>query len=270
MIQSYGLVPPNMTRRQFEYAFTPLKPSGISGNIRVGSRPTGVTPVDLFTKASLQREREKRRRTVGAWNHLRAWYRSIWTKTLLGRGGDYVSTVIKVQMPWILAAFKNQSQKPGYGFMKAYRPVSGGAYDPRTRKKWSNCYTQLEDGTILAKYANYFKEGNTILAGVNTRCPPTWELTHWVVIVNDKETTFTTFITRRRRKRPYQKKYHLYPADDPLGYQIYVMVPWAFKRVRNKLKVEFPTLTTTNTDQITYKGKKVRMLVKKTAYKRLT
>ncbi|MCK4817965.1 DUF4157 domain-containing protein, partial [bacterium] len=229
IIQSYGLVPPNMTREEFEYAFTPLNPYNPSSplpktpDIKVGGQQQrGVKAVDLFTKALTGRDKPSTYR-CGRYGKL--------TKaemTLRGIKGGYFGSTVMRKMPSILAAFEEQSREPGYDFMKAYRPVSGGAYPrktPKTRERWFNCYTQLKAGTILANYANYFQEGNTILAGVNTKFPPRTSLKHWVVIVKDKEHTITLG----------GKSYHLYPADDPLGYQIYVMVPWPFTTVLRKL-----------------------------------
>jgi hypothetical protein len=283
IIQSYGFVPPNMTRRQFEYAFTPLhprypnepnKPDEIApantnktaityNNINGRVVQTRAMPVDLFTKAITKwrakdkskryRERYRKNITPGVTKKVEA--------TLRGFGGKMgwrVNTFMRYYMPEVLAAFKEQSQKPGYGFMKAYTPVSGGAYDPKTSERWFNCYTQLKNGTILAKYANYFKDGNTILAGVNTEFPPRTSLKHWVVIVKDKERTITFG----------GKPYHLYPADDPLGYQIYVMVPWlsSTRFLRNLFRIIYKNK---KPKAYTYKGKIVRRLsIKRSNQKR--
>ena len=53
MIQSYGLIPPEMSRMEFEHAFTPLIPFGPAKTyITVGGHvQPGALPVDLFTQA---------------------------------------------------------------------------------------------------------------------------------------------------------------------------------------------------------------------------
>jgi hypothetical protein len=62
MLQSYGLVPPTMTRTEFEHAFTPLNPlhrgGAKTGPITVaGVEQKNAVPIDLITKSLQGTER---------------------------------------------------------------------------------------------------------------------------------------------------------------------------------------------------------------------
>jgi len=66
MLQSYGLVPPTMTRVEFEHAFTPLNPlhrgGAKTGPITVGGvEQKKAVPIDLMTKSLQGTERPSKR-----------------------------------------------------------------------------------------------------------------------------------------------------------------------------------------------------------------
>lgn len=252
MIQSYGLIPPNMSRAEFEYAFTPLNPGSNhtapkAGAIKVGgTEQPGAMPVDLITKALEGTENPRKRNTsIGTATATEATLRGA------DQGGFSVANIMK-QMPKILAAFKAQSEKKGYEFMKAYVPVSGKSYTPnKTEEKWEEGSTQLEAGTINA---DYFKAGNTILVGINYHYPPGQSAGHWVVIVREKEETKTIA----------GQSYHLYPADDPLWGRVYVMAP-LLGRVSS---AALNTAGLHKNGYLSYNGHRVHMLVRGNAYRR--
>ena len=114
-------------------------------------------------------------------------------------------------MPRLLAAFKAQSAKKGYEFMKTHLPASGTAYVAGADEKWIESSKELIAGTIGA---DYFKDGNTVMTGVDYTYPPGPSLKHWVVVVKEPEKEKVAGIDR-----------FLYPADDPLFGQVYVMAP---------------------------------------------
>jgi hypothetical protein len=212
MLQSYGLVPPDMTREEFEYAFTPLNPKSDkhsdpkTDDIQVaGKTQSGAKPVDLITEALQGTSRPPKSDTsVG---------KVTFTEATL-RGADKGSFTVKQimqHMPKILATFNAQSAKKGYEFMKAHVPASGKAYAAGAAENWVESSKELSQGKIPA---DYFKDGNTVMAGVTLSFPPTSSLDHWVVIVKEAD-----------KKEIDGKLYFLYPADDPLYGEAYVMAP---------------------------------------------
>jgi hypothetical protein len=253
MLQSYGLVPPNMTREEFEYAFTPLNPGGNHTaakkvNIKVaGKEQPGAMPVDLITKALEGVAIPKKIRTsIGNLTATEATLRGAdW-------GGLGVADIMK-HMPAILAAFRAQAGEKGYEFMKTHVPLSKESYIPgKLEEEWVDGSALLEAGTIGA---DYFKQGNTILAGVDYNYPPGQSPQHWVVIVRDKVETRTIA----------SRQHHLYPADDPLWGQVYVMAPLLGS-------VDSAVLNAANLRQenayLTFSGRQVHMLMRGNAYRR--
>ena len=212
MLQSYGLVPPDMTREEFEYAFTPLNPKSDkhsdpkTDDIQVaGKTQSGAKPVDLITEALQGTSRPPKSDT--------SLGKVTFTEATL-RGADKGSFTVKQimeHMPKILAAFNAQSAKKGYEFMKAHVPVSGKPYAASAGENWIESSKELSKGTIPA---DYFKDGNTIMTGVTLSFPPASSLDHWVVIVKEPD-----------KREIDGKPYFLYPADDPLFGEAYVMAP---------------------------------------------
>src|SRR5260370_5602110 len=186
MIQSYGLVPPDMTRQEFEYAFTPLNPKNLTSPEDARTDPIEVAgkaqpdakPVDLITEAVQGTPRPSKGKTsIGKVTSTEA--------TLRGADkGSFTVAQIMDHMPRILAAFKAQSEKKGYEFMKAHVPVSGQGYVASAAEKWIESSDELIAGTISG---DYFKDGNTIMAGVDYEYPPAPHLGHWVLIVKTPE-----------------------------------------------------------------------------------
>lgn len=82
-------------------------------------------------------------------------------------------------IPSILAAFRKQSEQKGFEFMKARTPISGHGYTAGSNEKRIECSAELIDGRIDA---DYFRDGNTIMTGVDYEYPPGPSLGHWVVI----------------------------------------------------------------------------------------
>lgn len=254
MLQSYGLVPPNMSRQEFEYAFTPLNPyakdspaAAKTSTVKVNQvEQPGAKPVDLITRA-LQGTPvpQKSKTSVG--------YVTSTEATLRGADkGSFTVAEIMKHMPAILDEFQKQSEKPGYKFMKAL-PVSGKGYvAAKDGEKWEDGSDQLMSGTIDA---SYFKGGNTILVGIDYKYPPGPSLGHWVVIVREKEST----------KKINGRSHHLYPADDPLFGRVYVMAPLlatVAKTVLDAANLSY------DGSHLLYNGRQVHMLMRGHAYRR--
>ncbi|MEK6262278.1 MAG: DUF4157 domain-containing protein [Planctomycetota bacterium] len=253
MLQSYGLVPRNMGRQEFEYAFTPLNPyakdspADKTGNIKVHQvEQPGAKPVDLITQA-LQGTPvpQKSKTSVG--------YVTSTEATLRGADkGSFTVAQIMIHMPAILAAFQKQSEKPEYKFMKSL-PASGKGYEAaKGGEKWEDASNQLISGTIDA---SYFKGGNTILAGIDYNFPPGPKLGHWVVIVREKEAT----------KKINEKLHHLYPADDPHFGKVYVMAPLLAKAAKPALD---SASLSYDGSHLNYNGRQVHMLIAGNAFRR--
>jgi hypothetical protein len=255
MLQSYGLVPPDMTREEFEYAFTPLNPKSDkhsdpkTDDIQVaGKTQSGAKPVDLITEALQGTPRPPKSDTsVG---------KVTFTEATL-RGADKGSFAVKQimeHMPKILAAFRKQSEKKGYEFMKAHVPVSGQAYAEGLREKWLESSKDLSQGKIPA---DYFKDGNTVMAGVSLDFQPTSGLDHWVVIVKEADEIEID-----------GKAHFLYPADDPLFGKVYVMAP----RLENADKIDKDTLDDADlsrkSGELQYNGLRVHMFLNGNAFQR--
>ena len=146
MLQSYGLVPPGMTREEFEYAFTPLNPKSDkhsdpkTDDIQVaGKTQSGAKPVDLITEALQGTSLPSKSTSVG---------KITFTEATL-RGADKGSFTVKQimeHMPKILAAFNAQSAKKGYEFMKAHVPASGKAYAAGAGENWVESSKELSQG----------------------------------------------------------------------------------------------------------------------------
>ena len=210
MLQSYGLVPPTMTRAEFEHAFTPLNPlhrgGAKTGPITVGGvEQKKAVPIDLMTKSLQGTERpSKRDSSIGKITTTEATLRGA------DRGSMRVSDIM-ARMPVILATFKSQADKPGYEFLKAHR-APGGAYSADAKgESWTDASGDLAGGKLKA---DYFKDGNTIMTAVHLGYPAGGTLDHWVVIVKES-TTITVGGT----------KHHLYPADDPISGRVMVLAP---------------------------------------------
>ena len=253
MIQSYGLVPPDMTREEFEYAFTPLNPKDPkrSGDPKTdsievaGTAQPDAKPVDLVTEALQGTPRPSKSATsIGKLTVTEA--------TLRGANwGGFTVANIMAYMPRLLAAFKAQSAKKGYEFMKTHLPASGTAYVAGADEKWIESSKELIAGTIGA---NYFKDGNTVMTGVDYSYPPGPSLGHWVVVVKEPEKEKVAGIDR-----------FLYPADDPLFGQVYVMAPLLGK-VSDKT-LDDAHLSKTGS-YLSYKGHRVHMFFNGQAYRR--
>jgi hypothetical protein len=210
MLQSYGLVPPDMTRAEFEHAFTPLNPlhrgGEKTGPITVGGvEQKNAVPIDLITKGLQGTERpSKRDSSLGKITTTEATLRGA------DRGSMRVSDIM-ARMPVILASFAAQADKPGYQFLKANH-APGGAYTADAKgERWTDATADLNGGKLTA---DYFKDGNTVMTAVHLDYPPEGTLDHWVVIVKES-TTITVGGT----------KHHLYPADDPLFGRVMVLAP---------------------------------------------
>jgi hypothetical protein len=209
MLQSYGLVPPTMTRVEFEHAFTPLNPlhrgGEKTGSVTVGGvEQKGAVPIDLITKSLQGTERpSKRDSSLGKVTTTEATLRGA------DRGSMRVADIM-ARMPVILSTFAAQADKPGYEFLKAHR-APGGAYTPDAKgERWADATADLAGGKLSA---DYFKDGNTVMTAVHLDYPPKG-LDHWVVIV--KESTKVTI---------GRTTHHLYPADDPLFGRVMVLAP---------------------------------------------
>jgi hypothetical protein len=210
MLQSYGLVPPTMTRTEFEHAFTPLNPhhrgGAKTGPITVaGVEQKNAVPIDLITKSLQGTERpSKRDSSLGKITTTEATLRGA------DRGSMRVSDIM-ARMPVILATFRAQADKAGYEFLKTHR-APGSAYTADTKgESWTDATGDLAGGKLTA---DYFKDGNTVMTAVHLGYPPEGTLDHWVVIVKEG-TTITIGRT----------KHHLYPADDPLLGKVMVLAP---------------------------------------------
>jgi hypothetical protein len=254
MIQSYGLIPPNMSRQEFEFAFTPLNPeaeaphtAAKTGNIKVNKvEKPGAKPVDLITRALQGTPSPNKAKTsVG--------YVTSTEATLRGaEKGSYTVATIMEHMPAILREFQQQSEKPEYKFMKSL-PASGTAYAAaKGGEKWEDGSKQLNEGTIES---SYFKAGNTILTGVDYTYPPLNPLGHWVVIVGEKEKSLTI----------NGSLHYLYPADDPLWGQVYVMAPLLASATEKGLKAADLNI---EKDHLTHNGLRIHMLTTQHAYRR--
>jgi hypothetical protein len=209
MLQSYGLVPPDMTRTEFEHAFTPLNPlnrgGAKTGSITVaGVEQKKAVPIDLITKSLQGTDRpSKRDSSLGKITTTEATLRGA------DRGSMRVADIM-ARMPVILATFQAQAAKPGYEFLKAHR-APGGAYTAGPKgEQWTDATADLNAGKLTA---DYFKAGNTVMTGVHLGYPPKG-LDHWVLIVKEGRS-----ITIGRTT------HHLYPADDPLSGGVMVLAP---------------------------------------------
>ena len=220
MLQSYGLVPPTMTRVEFEHAFTPLNPlhrgGAKTGPITVaGVEQKKAVPIDLMTKSLQGTERPpKRDSSIGKITTTEATLRGA------DRGSMRVADIM-ARMPVILATFQAQADKPGYEFLKAHR-APGAAYTADAKgERWTDATADLNGGKLKA---DYFKDGNTVMTAVHLDYPPKG-LDHWVLIVKEgKEITVG------------RTKHHLYAADDPLSGRVMVLAPKIGRATEDALK----------------------------------
>lgn len=208
MIQSYGLVPPDMSRQEFEHAFTPLKPPGFSKTdpIKVaGIEQKGAMPVDLFSKA-LEGTINPAKATTSIGNVTKT------EATLRGADSGSLSAqdVVK-KLPEVFSAFKAQSQKPGYEFMKTYRP-SLGAFEAVANDEFA-ATGDLKNNAIGDEY---FQKGNTVLVELCLIYPATSSVGHRCVVVGKAQ---------YKVKDTAGQNHYLYPADDPWYGSTLVMVP---------------------------------------------
>jgi hypothetical protein len=212
MIQSYGFVPPDMRRQEFEYAFTPLTPpapgSPKTSRIKVGGKEQpGAVPVDLFTKAL-----EGTINPVKVPTSIKGDNLTKTEATLRGAdwGGLSAAEVIR-KLPEVFSAFDAQSQNPGYEFMKAHRPVTE-AFKPEKNDEWV-ATDDLNNNSIGDEY---FQKGNTLLVELCLIYPATSTVGHRCVIVGKAKYTVTD---------SSGQNHYLYPADDPWYGSTLVMVP---------------------------------------------
>jgi len=164
--------------------------------------------------------------------------------------GSFTVANIMEHMPRILAAFDRQSAVKGYEFMRAHR-APAGRYVPAKSEHWVEAAAELEKGAIGA---DYFAGGNTVMTGVDYSWPPEVRLGHWVVIVKEPEEVEVAGRT-----------YHLYPADDPLFGQAYVMAPMLRKATDEQLE---DADLRRKYGYLTYDGVRVLMLYPGHAYRR--
>lgn len=212
MIQSYGLIPPDMSRQEFESAFTPLTPpakgSPKTGWIKVGGKEqSGALPIDLFSKAL-----EGSHTPPKVPTSLQGGPVTKTEATLRGAdwGGFSAQEVLK-KLPNILRAFHAQSLEPGYEFMRAHRsPIE--AFKPDAKDEWATT-NALANNTIGDEY---FQKGNTLMAELCLRYPAISNVGHRCVIVGKAKYSL---------KDPAGNDYYLYPADDPWYGQTLVMAP---------------------------------------------
>ncbi len=219
MIQSYGLVPPDMSRQEFEHAFTPLTPPAhgspkigwikVGGKEQIGALPVnlGALPVDLFSNALEGTPNPPKT------NNNSLGYPATKTEaTLQGakRGGFKADYVVK-KLPEIFRAFHAQAQKPGYEFMQAHRPYTE-AFKPEAMDEWV-ATADLNNNSIGDEY---FQKGNTLMVELSLSYPTTSEVWHRCVIVGKAK--YTIIDTAGQN-------HYLYPADDPWYGPTLVMVP---------------------------------------------
>ena len=151
MLQSYGLVPPTMTRTEFEHAFTPLNPlhrgGAKTGPITVaGVEQKNAAPIDLITKSLQGTERpSKRDSSLGKITTTEATLRGA------DRGSMRVSDIM-ARMPAILATFTSQADKAGYEFLKAHRaPGSAYSADAKGRSAGPTPTADLAGGKLVGR-----------------------------------------------------------------------------------------------------------------------
>lgn len=208
MIQSYGMVPPTMSRQEFEHAFTPLQPPGFSKSDRIkvgGVEEKNALPVDLFSKAfEGTASPDKVQTSIGIMTKTEATLRGAdW-------GGLSAQDVVK-KLPGVFSAFSAQSKQPGYEFMKGHRP-SGGAFKPETNEEWV-ATNELNSNAIDDVY---FQKGNTLLVELCLVYPATASVGHRCVVVGKAKHTI---------KDSAGQNHYLYPADDPWYGSTLVLVP---------------------------------------------
>jgi hypothetical protein len=226
MIQSYRLVPPDMSRQEFEHAFTPLNPPGFSKTDRIkvaGIEQKSAMPVDLFSKALEGTiNPAKVHSSIGNVTKTEATLRGAdW-------GGFSAQDVVK-KLPEVFSAFKAQSQKPGYEFMQVHRPFIE-AFKAESKDEWI-ATDELENNTIDD---DYFQKGNTLLAELSLIYPATSSVGHRCVVVGKAKYTI---------KDTVGQNHHLYPADDPWYGSTLVMVPpdsvgWVEKDAESGVSVD--------------------------------
>ncbi len=110
LLQSYGLIPPNMSRKEFEIAFTPMhgnKPNNIKVN---GREYTEVAPIDIFTPVLDDGFRLNGRPTMVSIGLGRVSF----TEALLRGANDVGGSPLRDRIPGLISAFKKLAENPIY------------------------------------------------------------------------------------------------------------------------------------------------------------
>jgi hypothetical protein len=248
MLQSYGLVPPNMSRQEFESAFTSLTPpaygSPPADKIKVaGIEQVGARPVDLFSTVlegtlhppKIPPDPEKIKNSLS--------YPATRTEmTLVGaNSGTFPADYVVKKLPAIFRAFDAQSKMPGYEFMRTNRPFLE-RFKLEAQDEWI-ATDDLNNNTISDEY---FQKGNTLLVELSLRYPVTSVVGHRCVVVGKAKDTITDTAGQN---------HYLYPADDPWYKATLVMVPpYTAERVHLETT---PGISVVDGKKLYYKGERV-------------
>ena len=215
-LQSLGLIPPNITRKEFEYAFTTLlpysdekrmskqRPITIGGNYPNNMYPWDNAPMAM--PANLISSRVSK-------------------DALFGRNGVVGISQTNEALQQIGETITNFAatsiNQEAFGFLKRFHEdiVVDKVYNKQ------DFMADLSEKLILGEIPDaYFQSGGVIYTKIKYTYPFSQSNNHFVVITNNYEDKFSID----------SKTYYLYPADDSLWGKTCVLIP-SFDEDINKI-----------------------------------
>jgi hypothetical protein len=210
-LQNFGLIPPNISRKQFEYVFTVLNPPKAvkplsstdlkdpaynpnpspksDEGIKINNDFFKPIDFDIFAVAFPNGSEGFLRGSSGAiFPHLSNSHRMLFN---------------------IMKAFYDLSFKKGYEALQKYHNPILREFFSQSEILIKNLYQELSEGAFSE---DYFKQGFAIFVAVDYHGH---SVGHYSVVTAPKTATL----------KVNNIDYHFYPADDPLNGGIYVVAP---------------------------------------------
>lgn len=217
ILQSYGLIPPKMTRQEFEIAFTPLYTNEKKGKnqyyqyIHVGNTLTTAKPFDIFTPILddgyfINKSATFINSSVG--------YTTI-TEAILRGANSIDGSPLRSRLGKIIENFKyygNYDARLRH-VLNRNGHVHKNSINDNTKFDIVSLIAKLKAGNISNKY---FIDGNTIMIGITYHYPYDNVVGHYVPIVNN-------FIDKIIVD---SQEHYIYPIDDPWYGGCYVLASY--------------------------------------------
>jgi molybdopterin converting factor small subunit len=210
-LQSYGLIPYNMSRVEFEIAFTPLhsdrKKEGKQKEFRlihVYGTSTAAEPFDMFS-AILD---ESYNEADGTFEPVSTsvGYVSKTEAILRGANKGVDGSILHTKLAEIVTNFKKQAENKvslrAIIHSRNYSPFLKNAINNNNNFRLVDLSEKLKNG-LLPKV--YFTNGHTVIIGVSYHAPYSNSVGHYVPVVKEHIDTFSV----------NNQQYYIYPVDDP-------------------------------------------------------